>query len=294
MTSHLRGTLMVTAGTLCLVPDASLIRLADAGDWEIVFWRSLFVGLALVAVLARRHRGRTVAAYRTIGPTGLLVGGLWGLGLILFVYSINHTAVANTLVIVATAPFVAALFTRLLIGETIRRRTGLAMVAVTAGVTLTFASALAIGGLPGNLAAVGVAGALGLNLTLIRRASGIDMLPAISLAGFIAAAATLPAAWPAGMSGRDFVVVAVMGVVLVPAAFTLLTLGTRHLTSPEVTLLMTLETVLGPLLAWAVIHERPPALAIAGGAVVVGTLALHSLAAFRAETAPLLEQPGRT
>lgn len=291
-TPHLRGVALAAAGTLCLVPDATLIRLADADGITVVFWRSLFVGVTLTAVTIRRHRGEVRAAYRAIGRPGLAVAVAWGIALVLFVVSINHTAVANTLVILATAPFWAALATRLLVGEAIRTRTLMAMVAAFAGVLITFAGRSEVGGLGGNIAAVGVAVALGTNLTVIRRAGRVDMLPAISLAGFVAAALTLPAAWPIGMSADDFAVVGAMGLVFVPAAFSLLALGTRYLPSPEVSLLMLLETVFGPLVAWAVVGEAPPRAAAVGGAMVVVALALHSWRALREERARHLASAG--
>lgn len=280
--SRPRGLLLVTIGTLCLVPDATLVRLADAPDFRIVFWRTLGIGVALVGVVLVRHRRRTVGAYRSIGRAGAAVSVLWGLALVLFVYAINHTAVANALVVIATAPFLAAFFTWLLIGEPVPTRTWVAMAATFAGIALTFISALRLGGMSGNLAALGVAAALGLNLTLIRRAGDVDMLPAISIAGFVAALVALPVAWPVGISPHDALVIGAMGLVLVPAAFTLFTLGTRHLPTPEITLVMMLETVLGPLLAWAVVGESPPAFAAVGGSVVIVTLAVHSLRSSRA------------
>lgn len=284
--SHLRGILIVAAGAFCLVPDGTLIRLADASDLQIMFWRALMLGLSIGGVVAWRHRAQTLQAYRAIGRTGLLVGLTWGLALVSFVYSINHTEVANTLVIIATTPFIAALFTRRLIGEPIHRHTWLAMLAVVGGMALTFAGALHLESpISGNLAAVAVATALGLNLTLIRRAGEVDMLPALSIAGLVAAAVTLPVAWPVGVTGRDVLVIGAMGGVLLPAAFTLFTIGTRYLPSPEVSLLMTLETVFGPLLAWLVVDEAPPPFAVAGGAVVIATLVLHSLAMLRPATA---------
>lgn len=279
--SHLRGVLIVATAALCLTPDATLVRLADAGDMLIAFWRSLFIGLALMAFLAVRHGLATPRVYHAIGVPGVVVGGLWGLQLIGFVYAVNHTAVANTLVILATAPFFAAIFTRALIGESVHPRTWTAMAVAATGVTLTFGSAVRLGGLGGNLAALAVAASVGLNLTLIRRASGVDMLPAVSIAGFVAAAVALPFAWPLGITARDAVVIGAMGGVLVPAALALVTVGTRYLSSPEVTLLMMLETVLGPLLAWAVIGEQPPPLAVVGGTIVVATLALHSASSLR-------------
>lgn len=281
--NHLHGVLIVTAAALVLVPDTTLIRLADAGDAQIMFWRSLFIGLALVGVVAVRHGAATVAAYRAIGAPGVAVGVSWGVGLGLFVYAVNHTAVANVLVILATMPLFAALFTRLLIGEVIHRRTWLAMLAAGGGVVLTFASALRLGGVDGNLAALAVAATLGMNLTVIRRLGRIDMLPAISLAGFVAAGLALPSAWPVNVPTHDLVVIGANGLVLVPAAFVLLAVGTRYLPSPQVSLLMMLETVFGPLLAWLVVQEEPPPLAAIGGVIVVGTLVAHFAATLREE-----------
>jgi drug/metabolite transporter (DMT)-like permease len=282
--NHLRGVLLATAGVLFFVPDTTLIRLADARDLQITFWRSLFIGSALVAVVAARHGARTALAYRAIGVPGVAVGLAWGTGFVLFVYAVNHTAVANVLVILATMPLFAALFTRVLIGEVIHRRTWLAMLAAGGGVALTFASALRLGGLDGNLAALAVAAIFGLNLTMIRRSGEIDMLPAVSIAGFVAAGLVLAGAWPVGIAAHDVLVIGVNGFVLVPAALALLAVGARYLPSPQVSLLMMIETVFGPLLAWLVVHEQPPPFAAAGGVIVVGTLAAHFIAALRDES----------
>lgn len=280
---HLRGLGLAASGALCLVPDSTLIRLVDADDSQIIFFRPLFVGIALALLTMGRHRGGAWRAYGAIGARGRIVALAWAVSLVLFPVSVNHTAVANTLVILATAPFFAALATRLLLGERIGGRTWVAMAVAFAGVAITFAGRSEVGGLAGNLAALGVAVALGVNLTVIRGSGGVDMVPAISLAGFIAAAIVLPFAWPVGMSARDLGLVAVMGLVLVPAAFTLLAWGTRYLPAPEVTLLMLLETALGPLLVWAVIGEAPPTAAFVGGAVVMAALTTHSVVALRHE-----------
>ena len=69
--------------------------------------------------------------------------------------------------------------------------------------------------------------------------------------------------------------------VVVPISFNLITLGPRYLPAAEVGLLMLLETVLGPLWVWLVIDEYPGDLAMAGGALVVATLAGHAIASGR-------------
>lgn len=279
--SHRRGVVLAAAGALCLVPDATLVRLVDAGDLPTTFWRALFVGCMLLGVTGLRYRGGTRRAYRTIGRSGLLVSGAMTVGLVGFVYSVNHTAVANTLVILATSPFFAALFTRLLIGEPVPVRTWVAMALAAGGVAVTFGSSVEAGGTSGNLVAIAVAAAMGFNLTMVRRAGPVDMAPAYSLGGFAGAAVLLPSAWPVGVSARDLLLLGAMGLVLA-SAFTLLALGTRYIPSPEAVLLLMLETVLGPMLAWLVVGEAPPRLAAVGGAVVLLTLAGNAWAGLRA------------
>jgi drug/metabolite transporter (DMT)-like permease len=76
------------------------------------------------------------------------------------------------------------------------------------------------------------------------------------------------------------------GLVLMHGAFiacstSLMTLGPRYLSTPEVSLLILLESVLAPLLVWAVVGEDPGAWALLGGAVVIGALLVSNLVALR-------------
>ena len=54
-----------------------------------------------------------------------------------------------------------------------------------------------------------------------------------------------------------------------------------NLPAPEVSLIMLLETVLGPVWVWMVLHEVPPAGTYVGGVLVVGTLIVHSIMGLR-------------
>ena len=50
---------------------------------------------------------------------------------------------------------------------------------------------------------------------------------------------------------------AMMGLLVLPPAMALITLGPRYPVMPKVALILLLETVLGPIWAWLVIHEAP-------------------------------------
>ena len=75
-----------------------------------------------------------------------------------------------------------------------------------------------------------------------------------------------------------------MGLISVPLGFSLLTLAPRYLPAPEVSLMMLLEAVLGPLLVWAVLDEFPGIRGLIGGGLVVIALVGMNLAARRAMT----------
>jgi drug/metabolite transporter (DMT)-like permease len=83
--------------------------------------------------------------------------------------------------------------------------------------------------------------------------------------------ATWQASWPLLLAHGAFISVAT----------SLMTLGPRYITAAEVALLILLESVLAPLLAWAVIGEDPGQWALVGGAVVIAVLLVSNLWALR-------------
>ena len=61
----------------------------------------------------------------------------------------------------------------------------------------------------------------------------------------------------------------------------MVTLAPRYITAAEVNLFFLLETILGPLWVWFVIKEQPSLETILGGAVIVITIAGHSILALK-------------
>ena len=72
-----------------------------------------------------------------------------------------------------------------------------------------------------------------------------------------------------------------LGVGVLPISFTLITLGPRYLPAHEVALFMLMETILGPYWVWLALGENPGLPAILGGAVVILTLATHTIVELR-------------
>ena len=183
-----RGVALVLLAGLCWSTMGLIIRLMEvAGTWQILLTRSITLVLLLLVVLALRHRGRPDLAIRRAG----LPGVLGGLGLVVAfsggVHAIIHTSVANAVFLFASAPFMVALLSRLVLGESVRRGTWIAMAAALVGVALMVGQGVAAGRLAGNVTALLSAAGFALFTLALRRGRSGDMLPAVCLGGLFTA-----------------------------------------------------------------------------------------------------------
>ncbi len=75
-------------------------------------------------------------AFRSIGIAGLGVAVCTAIASGSFIVALNHSTVANVLFLQAVAPIAAALLAWIALGESVTRRTGLAMAIALLGVGL--------------------------------------------------------------------------------------------------------------------------------------------------------------
>lgn len=280
--SQATGLALGVAGVLLLSPDTLIIRLVDIDPWSFIAWRGAFLAAGMAVVLAALYGRDAPARLWATGWIGALVAVLFALNNAAFQLSVQSTAVANTLAIIATAPLFAALFSVALLRERVPLRTWAAIAASLAGIALVFASEVEGGGLFGNLAALFAAVGLGIHFVLVRLARRVDMTPAIAAAGVLICAIGLSMAGDLYVRPAAFGLLALLGLVLLPASFVLLTRAPRHISAPEVSLILLLETVLGPLWVWLAIAEEPPPETLAGGGLIVVVLAIHAALTLRA------------
>lgn len=287
---HAKGLLVTGTGVLLLTPDSLLVRLIGLDPWDMVFWRGLLVAIGLAGFLAAYYRGQTAARFRAIGRSGTAVAVLFAAGTLFFIYALSRTTVANTLIIVSASPLMAAVFSRIFLREAVRPRTWAAILGALAGIVILLSGSLedaskGASGLDGDFAALGTAACMAGNFTVIRRSKALNMVPAMAFSGLISAVTILPFAWPVALQPDQLWLMLLLGLVILPISFGLMTLGPRYLPAPEVGLIMLLETVLGPYWVWLVLGEAPGTRAFIGGAVVIAVLALHSILGLRAQRA---------
>jgi drug/metabolite transporter (DMT)-like permease len=283
-----RGVLLMLGATLCWSTAGMLVRNMDLQDsWEITFWRSLFMTLFIVGLLVMQYGAGVAARMRAIGRSGIVAGALWALMYICFILALGHTTVANVLVLSSVAPLSSALLGWLVLRERVPARTWLALVAAFAGIVVMFVESLGRGGLVGNLIALVIPFAFGVNVIILRRMHAhVDMLPTLVLSGVISMAVALPLAWPLAPSAKDLGLLAIMGVVQLGLGVLLMIRAAPLLAAAEIGLLAVLETIFGTFSTWVVVGERPGALALVGGAIVVAALVINELFGLRKAAEP--------
>jgi drug/metabolite transporter (DMT)-like permease len=282
---HRRGLLLAITGMVILSPDALMIRLVeDANLFQIIFYRTLFMGIVLALGLGAYYGRRLPVLLVALGWRGALASVLMAASNFGFVGAMLNTSVANALVILATIPIFGALFSWLLLGERIRRHTALAILLAMAGVLVIVSGSLGRGSLLGDAIALGVAAMQGLNLTILRGAGDKDTTLTLCAAGFLAAAAALPLVGTLRVSAHDLGLLALLGGLVLPLALGLFIAGARYAPAAEVGLMALLETTLGPIWVWVGVGEVPPDEAFLGGALVVSAIAVNSLLSFRGNT----------
>jgi len=281
-TSHrLKGFLLTALGALVLTPDAVLIRLIECDPWTLLFWRGLLQCATLMLGYLVVFRRDAVSTFCSVGWLGLLIGVTYATGNILFIHSIRTTSVANTLLIISASPLIAAIYSRLFLHEKTAWYTWAAAVISLLGVAIIFSGGRISGGGWGDGLALIAAGCMAGSFVLIRAARLSNMIPAVAISGLVIALVVAPVVPAFTVASRDVAYLLLLGGLIIPVSFALITLGPRYISAPEVSLLMLIETVLGPTWVWLALGEQPSSTTYIGGAVVLGALITHSIISLR-------------
>lgn len=262
---------------LIITPDGLLTRLIQTDTWTLAFWRGLLSGVGMLCILLVLYRGQIWHKFRDLGWLGLLLAVMFGVSSTAFIYAFTHTTVANTLVIVNTSPVFAALMTWLFLKEAVPLRTWIVIVVVIGGVCVIAWADWGDGGsLLGNMAALWVAVSMAASFSIARYMKDKSVVPAVAIGGFVTAVVTLPFAQPLTVPSSSWGFLLILGLFVLPVSFALMYIGPRYVPAPEVSLMMLLEALLGPLWVWLVIGENPGRYTIIGGIIILGALAANS------------------
>ena len=279
-----KGILMSLGGVFVLSPDSLLIRLANLDDYTLIFYRGLLPVFSISCLLWLYYRRDFFPALLRIGRWGILNAALFATVNISFISAIQRTTVANTLLFLSSAPIFAALLSLLILRENQRPQTWFIILLSLFSIFIIGWGSYGSHGLIGDLFAIGCAIATAASAVLVRYRKHIDLVPSVILGSAMTAIYALLQSPELAISLTQFVYVGIIGLILVPFAFTVLTIAPRYANSAEVQLVYLLESILGPLWVWLVIRETPSINTIIGGSMLLISVAWFARSTLREES----------
>ncbi|HEY6075962.1 MAG TPA: DMT family transporter [Gaiella sp.] len=250
-------------------------RELDASPATQVAGRAVFAALALFAVVVVMERRGTVAAFRSMGRSGVAMAVFLAISSGTFLLALNHTTVANVLFMQAAAPMMAALLGWALLSERIDGRTWVALALAGAGVVL-----MAAGSFDAGAAAVGLpflmTASFAAVIVIARHRRDVSMMPATCASQVLVVLACLPFVALGSASDTDWAILAALGVGQMGLGLAFLTIGARLIPPAQVAVISLLEVVLGPLWVWLAYEERPSLATFLGGLVVVSAVVVQA------------------
>lgn len=273
-----KGILLAGFGALVLTPDALLMRLSGMDGLQMLGWRGLSTGLVFWAawMLITRDRSTLRGLFSRAGATVVFAHFCNAL---LFPIGIAQAPVAVVLLAVACMPVCAALLSRALLGEPTSRATWITIAAVLVGIGIAVSGGtdVAIDGsaLIGATCGLGVAICLATTFVTLRRYPALPLLPGLGTGALLAGLVGLIITTPSGMMTGSVPAIFATSLLILPASFFALSSASRLTHAANVSLIMMLETVLGPLWVWLVLDETPSTRMLTGGAIVIISLAVY-------------------
>ena len=276
LTDQKKGSLMAFVAVMFITPDSLFIRLSNVETWSLVFYRGIipfilvFIGMLLI------YRLKFFNLLRSNGYYGFAYVLTFSVTNIAFVVSIQNTNVANTLIMIATAPMLSAILGSFFLRENPDKKTWVAIFITFFAALYIFYDSIKLGNFFGDILGFVAAMGLAVGAVIIRSAKKLNLVPSAVVGKLIIALFAMLFVKDYSLNNNDIYIVPLMCVMCVAIPFVLVTIAPRFITAAEVNLFFLLETIIGPIWVWLIIKEQPTPETIVGGAIIVLTIATHS------------------
>jgi len=273
------GLSLALFGALLLTPDTLFMRISELDGFTMLAWRGGLSGIGYLLIWAWFSLRLELKIPNVLTLSFAIVVICQIINATFFSLAIAVAPVTIVLISVATAPIFSAILSWFFLGETLSKFSIGTAILVLFGlyVSVLGGSATLIeldtSTLLGALFGLGVAFTLAMNFTIIRKDKNVPFVLAIGIGALLAGTLGLLCADNLyGPPAKNMAAIAVTGIIILPVSFCTLSYAARFVPSSTVSLIMLLETVLGPLWIWWGIGEEPTNAMLLGGAIVVFSL----------------------
>ena len=273
---NLPGPLLIFFGALSLSFGGLIVKSFEGATlWQILFWRSLFFSLTVLAFLLIIYKKKTLTSFYDSGLAGVIGGIVLSFGFCGYVFAMYNTTVANTNFIISLQILFLALFGYIFLKEKINALTLTSIILAMVGVLVMVGNSLTPGELSGNLAAFTMPITFAVLIMIVRKYPTLDMVPAQFVAGVSSCLIGFLLSSKIMISPHDIFLGFLAGFFQVGFGFIFITIGARTTPSALVGIIMLSESVLGPLWAFLFVSERPSIFGLLGGAIILFAVLLQ-------------------
>ena len=280
--------LILSGGTFMSFVGLYMRLLSQADGFQILFFRSLSLCLIVLMVCCLRRKVTPLMFLKSIDKNDFLIGSSLSLAFVCYVFAMLYTTVASTLLILSATPFIAAIIGWLWINERPRSITWIAMAFAMVGIYFMVRSGYQLGNSFGNLLALLSGFWFALMLVMTRHVRKNDILGGTFVGGaiciFIGAIMALIFGTGLKVTTQDLLIILGMGAFGIGIGITLVTWGASHVPAAEVSILVLIESVLGPVWPWLFLNEAMTLSEILGGTLVLGSVVVFAIFSIRTET----------
>jgi len=193
LTEREGAVLLALAGTVFSFTAVAYRAVDAANDWQFLAYRGGSTALAMLGLVALRHRSRPVDFVATTWKA-IVAGFLLAITSMLYILALSRISAATTLLLLAAAPVYAAVFGWLLLRERVHSATFIAIGVTMVGVAIMVGTGLDAGSGVGLVFAMLIPILVGLYNVVLRSAPGTDpVVPALLAGVFLALGATAAA-----------------------------------------------------------------------------------------------------
>jgi len=276
LTDQQKGSLMAFVAVMFITPDSLFIRLSNVDTWGLVFYRGIIPFLTVFLGMLLIYRLSFFKILFNSGYHGLIYVGTFSLTNITFVVSIQNTNVANTLVMIATAPMISAILGAIFLKEPPDKKTWISIIITFLAIIYIFSDSLKLGNFYGDILGFITALGLAIGAVTVRSAKSKNLVPAAVVGKLIVATFALFFIESFVLIDNDLIIIPLMCILCVAIPFVLVTIAPRFIPAAEVNLFFLLETIIGPIWVWLIIKEQPSIETLQGGVIIITTIAIHS------------------
>ena len=276
LTDQQKGSLMAFVAVMFITPDSLFIRLSNVDTWGLVFYRGIIPFFTVLLGMLLIYKLSFFKILFNSGYHGIIYIGTFSLTNITFVVSIQNTNVANTLLMIATAPMLSAILGALFLKEPPDKKTWISIIITFLAIIYIFFDSLKLGNFYGDILGFITALGLAIGAVTIRSAKSKNLVPAAVVGKLFVATFALFFIESFVLVDKDLIIIPLMCILCVAIPFVLVTIAPRFIPAAEVNLFFLLETIIGPIWVWLIIKEQPSIETLQGGAIIIATIAIHS------------------